>query len=139
LVLIFATASSQEHIVATAPVINSVGSLDATRVIPLRLEALDMSATFFAELCSSNKTEFSRLMNGTKPLSGTQTIKFFKMLDALDAMVSQFSPMPIAWRDPEQTRLLLEGCDLLPDEAKENIRAGLEKFRGGLAALAGKF
>ena len=130
------------------PVINSTGlssatqvtrhaapTLDARNTIPLRLGSLSMPAVFFAELCGFTKVEFSRLMSGAKSMSGTQTIIFCDMLTALEAMAEAFKPMELAWRDIEQTRTVLAGFGLLPDEAKDNIHASLEILRGGISAL----
>jgi hypothetical protein len=109
---------------------NLTGSLDATRTIPARIEGLGMSQGFFAEVCGSNKAEFSRLMNGVKPISGTQTEQFYKTLDALEELTQFFDVVPIAWNDAQTIRELLRGFGLLPGEAKQNIKSGLEILRG---------
>jgi hypothetical protein len=83
-------------------------TLDARNTIPARLEKLGMSQGFFAELCGSNKAEFSRLMNGIKPMSGSQTREFYAMLDSLEELTKFLEPMTWTWTDPQATREWLE-------------------------------
>jgi hypothetical protein len=63
-----------------------------------------MSQGFFAELCGSNKTEFSRLMNGVKPMSGNQTREFYRVLGLCEELAQFLEPMPFTWTDPAATR-----------------------------------
>ncbi len=82
----------------------TVPTLDARNTIPARLEKLGMSQSFFAALCSTNKAEFSRLLNGQKPLSGEQTLDFCETLDRLEELVKFLEPMTFSWSDPQATR-----------------------------------
>jgi hypothetical protein len=68
-------------------------TLDARNTIPARLEKIGMSQGVFAKLCGTNKAEFSRMLNGLKPMSGSQTAEFYRMLDAVEEMVKLFSPL----------------------------------------------
>ena len=117
---------------------SAVPTLDARNLIPARIEALGMTRTYFAEVCGSNKAEFSRLMSGAKPLGNRQTEDFYRTLDALEELSKMFDVVGIGWNDPETTRNLLKGFDLLPEDAKKNIQVSLEILKGGLSALAGE-
>jgi hypothetical protein len=88
--------------------VTAAPTLDARNTIPARLEKLGMSQSFFAQLCGTNKAEFSRMMNGLKPMSGDQTERFYETLDALDDLVTLFEPCPIGWNDAEVIRDLIK-------------------------------
>jgi plasmid maintenance system antidote protein VapI len=93
------------------------GSLDAVHRIPARLEALGMSRNMFAELVGVSRSEFSRLMNQETPLSGKQTVEFYRTLDALERLVRAFHPVPIRWNNVEQIRDLLETAAVYENDA----------------------
>jgi hypothetical protein len=120
---------------ATPATHNSAGSLDAVYTIPARLARLEMNQQFFAELNSINKVEFSRLMSGQKPMGAAQTLKFDAMLTALESLVKMWEPIPLAWRDVEVVRNLMEGSDVLPDAEKQNIRQSLDLIQGFAAGI----
>jgi hypothetical protein len=83
-------------------------TLDARSTIPARLEKLGMSHGFFAELCGTNKANFSRLISGEKPMSGDQTEAFYKMLASCEELVKFLEPLSWTWTNPSATRQWFE-------------------------------
>jgi hypothetical protein len=80
----------------TAP----VPALDAKVTIPARLEKLGMSQRFFSELCEVSQTDLSRMLSGTKPMSGEQTKAFYGKLKSLEELKDMLEPLSFAWTSP---------------------------------------
>ena len=110
--------------------LDAAPSLDARNLIPARLERLQVPHGFFAELCGLTKVEFSRLINGVKPMSRAQTLKFDATLNDLVVLTRIFYPAKLAW-DIVSIPQLIDG---LVRQQKEFS----EVLRGGASALAGE-
>ena len=82
----------------------AVPSLDARNRIPARLDKIKMSGRFFSELCGVSQSDFVKMMNGGKPLTGPQTTTFYEALDALEELTRLLEPLSPRWEDPKLIR-----------------------------------
>jgi hypothetical protein len=95
----------------------AIPTLDARNTIPARLAQLDVSQSFFAEYCDLSKVDFSRILNGQKPMSGDQTEKFYAALADLEWAFDWYYP----WKPPLSDARRLRNFIAAVRELKEEV------------------
>lgn len=80
---------------------NTAGSLDITRRIPQRLDALGASLNFFGRCVGLSSSEISNLFSAKKRLSGEKAKVLLSMVDDLEMLQRVFDPAPIKFADHE--------------------------------------
>ena len=87
-------------------------AMDARSRIPARLSHLGMKHASFCELVGVHKVEFSRMLNGTRPLTAAQSLKFDETLRDLEDAANLLTPLKLDFNNVPAIRALLD-CDML--------------------------
>jgi hypothetical protein len=86
----------------------TAGSLDPVNTIPLRLKAIGASINFFAEYVGEASGSMSNYLTGKKSLPSEKSVKFTDAVKDLELIARAIHPAPIAFRDVEIIRSLVE-------------------------------
>jgi hypothetical protein len=103
----------------------AAATLDARNRVPARLANLGMSHSAFCELCGVHKVEFSRMLNGSRPLLASQSQDFDDLLTQLEEMSRLFHPLKPQFTDVNTVREWLN-APTMPNifQLLGNVRVG---------------